>query len=112
MAILGWNLKKEILEITDDDLTNRLQEIRKMLPPLKRFRRQRSSKGTSLLLIFEGSLNGKPLKEMKADNYHLEIGSGNFVPGFEDQLIGMKKGETKEIKCYFPSDYQLSINCG
>ncbi len=42
---------------------------------------------------------------MKADNYFLEIGSQRFIPGFEEQLIGMKKGETKEIKVTFPEDY-------
>ena len=42
---------------------------------------------------------------MKADNYFLEIGSQRFVPGFEEQLIGMRKGETKSIKVIFPEDY-------
>ena len=64
-----------------------------------------SVNGDFVVIDFAGSLNGELFKELKAEDYFLEIGSEKFVPGFEEQLIGMKNGETKEIKVTFPDDY-------
>ena len=68
--------------------------------------------GEFATLDFEGTLAGEALKELKAENYFLEVGSGMLVPGFEDQLIGMKKGETKQIQVQFPDDYQAAHLAG
>jgi trigger factor len=64
------------------------------------------------VIDFEGTLNGKPLKEMKADNYILEVGSKTFVPGFEEQLLGLKNGETKQIRVRLPADYHAKHLAG
>ena len=61
--------------------------------------------GDLAIIDFEGFHNGKAFDGGKGDNYSLEIGSGTFIPGFEEQLIGMKAGEEKEIEVTFPSDY-------
>ena len=57
------------------------------------------------VIDFEGFVDGKPFEGGKAENHELEIGSGAFIPGFEEQVIGMKTGEEKEIKVKFPEEY-------
>ncbi|MDE7433826.1 MAG: FKBP-type peptidyl-prolyl cis-trans isomerase, partial [Mycoplasmoidaceae bacterium] len=54
---------------------------------------------------FEGFIENKPFPGGKAKGYDLEIGSKSFIPGFEEQLIGLKKGDKKDIKVTFPKDY-------
>ncbi len=74
------------------------------LAPLKRKRALK--KGDFALFDFEGFKDGKPFEGGKAEGYTLEIGSGQFIPGFEDGMIGMKVDEEKEIEITFPKDYQ------
>lgn len=61
--------------------------------------------GDIAVIDFEGYTNGKPFEGGKGENYSLKIGSGTFIPGFEDQLIGLKKGDEKDVKVTFPKDY-------
>ncbi|HEY0917919.1 trigger factor [Devosia sp.] len=61
--------------------------------------------GDRLGLSFTGKIKGKPFEGGSADHAHVTVGSGEFIPGFEEQLIGMKKGETREIEVTFPKDY-------
>ena len=61
--------------------------------------------GDVAVIDFEGFKDGEPFDGGKGENYSLEIGSGSFIPGFEEQLIGMKSGEEKDIKVTFPEDY-------
>ncbi len=63
------------------------------------------AKGDKIGLNFEGKIDGVPFDGGKADHSHLVIGSGDFIPGFEDQMIGMKKGEKGVINVTFPKDY-------
>ena len=65
-------------------------------------------KGDTADIDFEGFDNGVAFDGGKGENFDLEIGSGSFVPGFEDQLIGMKAGEEKDIDITFPENYTLS----
>ena len=62
-------------------------------------------KGDTADIDFEGFDNGVPFDGGKGENFDLEIGSGSFVPGFEDQLVGMKAGEEKDIDITFPENY-------
>jgi trigger factor len=61
--------------------------------------------GDSALLDFEGFVDGEPFEGGKAENFALRLGSGQFIPGFEDQVIGMKKGDEKTIDVTFPKNY-------
>ena len=61
--------------------------------------------GDTVLINFEGFVDGKPFPGGKAENYSLKIGSGTFIPGFEDQLIGLKALDEKDVKVKFPDDY-------
>ena len=62
--------------------------------------------GDTAVFDFTGYLDGEPFEGGSAQDFELKIGSGQFIPGFEEQMIGMKKGETKRIKVTFPEDYQ------
>ncbi len=66
---------------------------------------RKAKKGDTVEIDFEGFKDGVPFEGGKGENYSLELGSGSFVPGFEDQLIGMKAGEEKDIDITFPEDY-------
>jgi trigger factor len=102
----GIELEKEKIKVTDKDMEKRIDEIRQMFATMEELKDDRPvANGDFVVIDFAGSLNGELAKELKADDYYLEIGSQRFVPGFEEQLIGMKNGETKSIKVVFPEDY-------
>jgi trigger factor len=61
--------------------------------------------GDFVMIDFEGRLDGESLSELKSENYLLELGSKRFIPGFEEQLVGMKRGDVKDIEVTFPKDY-------
>jgi trigger factor len=64
-----------------------------------------AEKGDTVNINYEGFKDGVPFEGGKAENYNLELGSGSFIPGFEDQLIGAKAGDEKELNVTFPEDY-------
>lgn len=64
------------------------------------------AKGDTAVIDFKGVMDGEPLKNGSAENHRLEIGSNQFIPGFEDGLVGGKKGETKTLNLKFPDEYQ------
>ena len=70
------------------------------------------AKGDTALFDFDGYVNDEQFQGGKAENYELEVGSGAFIPGFEDQMIGMKKGEKKDVKVTFPKEYQEKTLAG
>ena len=110
---IGLELEKEEHEVSESDVEARLQEVREMFATMEEVITDRQiENGDFAVIDFEGTLNGKPLKEMKADNYLLEIGSKTFAPGFEEQLIGMRKGETKQLKIKLPEDYDVKVVAG
>jgi trigger factor len=80
------------------------------MQPLKRKRALK--KGDFALFDFEGFKDGEPFDGGKAEGYTLEIGSGQFIPGFEDGMIGMKIDEEKEIEVTFPAEYQSADLAG
>ncbi|HEU4965060.1 MAG TPA: trigger factor [Bacilli bacterium] len=68
--------------------------------------------GDTVNMDFKGFVNGEAFEGGEADNYQLEIGSGMFIPGFEEQLVGLKKGEEKTIEVTFPSEYHVANLAG
>ncbi len=92
--------------VTKKEIEERINELLKSVSTLKDVEDDRELKEGDISVIdFEGFVDGKAFEGGKAEDYALEIGSGNFIPGFEDALIGMKKGETKEINVTFPKEY-------
>lgn len=77
-----------------------------MVAPLKALKDDRGiENGDFALFDFEGFVDGKSFEGGKAENYTLDIGSGQFIPGFEDGMIGLKAGESKDIEVKFPENY-------
>ena len=110
---LGIDLEKEELIVTDEDVQGKLDEIRQMFATMEDLQEDRALvTGDFATIDFEGFLDGKTRNELKAENYLLELGSGSFVPGFEDQLVGVKKGETKTVKVTFPETYHATDLAG
>jgi len=93
-------------EVSEVEVTNRVNELLKSVSILKKVKdRDVLEDGDFALIDFEGSVNGKAFEDGKGEAYTLEIGSGSFIPGFEDQLIGMKIDEEREITVTFPAEY-------
>ncbi|MCX6073094.1 MAG: trigger factor [Campylobacterales bacterium] len=98
----------EVAKPAIDDLaiTIRIEELAGAQAPLVNIDEDRALvNGDSALLDFEGFVDGEPFEGGKAENFSLRLGSGQFIPGFEDQVIGMKKGEEKTIDVTFPENY-------
>lgn len=113
VGYLDLELEKEEPAVTQQDIDNRLKEIQQMFATMQDIEEERGlAAGEFATLDFEGSLAGEALKELKAENYFLEVGSNILVPGFEDQLVGMKKGETRLVQVRFPDDYQAAHLAG
>ncbi|MGA2330686.1 MAG: trigger factor [Syntrophales bacterium] len=110
---IGLELEKEKHEVEDSHVEARLEEIRDMFSTMEELEVDRGvSEGDYVVIDFEGFVQGKPVKEMKAENYLLEVGSKRFVPGFEEQLIGMKKNKAEQITIRLPDDYHAKTLAG
>jgi len=109
----GLELEREEKDVTEADIDARLQQIRQMFGTMEEVAEDRDVRESDFAVIdFAGSLDGETLKEMTAENYLLEIGSGMFVPGFEAQVVGMKKGQSKQIQVKFPEEYGVKRIAG
>lgn len=104
----------KIPEVTQEDITKRLEEIASARAPLVGIEdgRRKLKDGEYAKINFEGFIEGEAFEGGKAENYLLKIGSKSFIEGFEEQLIGMKKGEEKEINVTFPENYQAKHLAG
>ena len=100
----GLEAPKAEVNVTDEDVDNRLNEMADRNSRLVSVERE-IQKGDTADIDFEGFDNGVAFDGGKGENFDLEIGSGSFVPGFEDQLVGMKAGEEKDIDITFPENY-------
>ena len=100
-------------EIDVKDIDARLEEIAKSSAPLAKIARKRAVKdGDHAVIDFEGFVDGVAFEGGKAEKYPLQVGSGSFIPGFEDQVIGMKYEEQKDIVVTFPESYQAKNLAG
>ena len=104
----GLTAEKEEIKVSADDVKERLNEMAERNARLVSVDRK-AKKGDIAVIDFEGFDNGEAFEGGKGENYELELGSGSFVPGFEDQVIGMKAGEEKDIDITFPEDYHKDL---
>ena len=100
----GLNIKKDKVKVTKDEIDHEIGHLLERFAELE-VKDGKIENGDIAIIDFEGFKDGKAFEGGKAENYSLEIGSGSFIPGFEEQLIGMGKDEEKEIKVTFPEDY-------
>ena len=101
----GIEIKKVEYNVSDEDIEHELSHAAEHNARLVSVEDKPVEKGNITIIDFEGVTDGKAFEGGKAENYELEIGSGRFIPGFEDQIIGMKIDEEKDINVKFPEDY-------
>ncbi|MCE3039296.1 trigger factor [Helicobacter anatolicus] len=100
-------------KITQKDIDARAEDIAKREAPLiNAAKTKKLENGDSAVFDFEGFIDNKAFEGGKAENFELVIGSGQFIPGFEDSMLGMKAGEEKDIKVTFPENYQAKHLAG
>ena len=98
-------------EVTDEEVDAKLENERKNLAELV-VKEGAAENGDTVVIDFVGSVDGVEFDGGKGENHSLELGSGQFVPGFEDQLVGAKAGDEVEVKVTFPEDYQAADLAG
>ncbi|MCI8384647.1 MAG: trigger factor [Clostridia bacterium] len=101
----GIEIKKIEYNVSDEDIEHELGHIQEHNARLISIEDRPVEKGDITTIDFEGFVDGKAFEGGKAEGHELEIGSNTFIPGFEDQIIGMKINEEKEIKVTFPEEY-------
>ncbi|AKM19947.1 trigger factor [Anoxybacillus geothermalis] len=108
----GLEVEKMDATVTDEDVENELKRLQENYAELVVKEDGTVENGDTAVIDFEGFVDGEPFEGGKAENYSLEIGSGTFIPGFEEQLVGMKAGEEKEIQVTFPEEYHAEQLAG
>lgn len=98
--------------ITDEDVDGELRRIQKSQSRLENVEGRATETGDTLVFDFTGSVDGKEFQGGSAENFELVLGSGQFIPGFEDQLIGHEAGEDVDVKVTFPEDYHAADLAG
>ncbi|WP_243297427.1 trigger factor [Bacillus litorisediminis] len=99
-------------EVSDEDVQNELKKIQEQHAELTVREEGAAEAGDTVVIDFEGFVDGEAFEGGKAENYSLELGSNSFIPGFEDQLIGVKAGEEKDVEVTFPEEYHASELAG
>ena len=99
-------IKPNEVKVTKEEIDHEIEHLLERYEELvNKDENGKVENGDVVVIDFEGFKDGEPFEGGKGENYSLEIGSNTFIPGFEEQLIGMKSGEEKEIKVTFPEDY-------
>ncbi|ARC33565.1 MAG: trigger factor [Streptococcus salivarius] len=98
-------------EVTDEEVDAKLENERKNLAELV-VKEGAAENGDTVVIDFVGSVDGVEFDGGKGENHSLELGSGQFISGFEDQLVGAKAGDEVEVKVTFPEDYQATDLAG
>ena len=104
----GLSAPKDEVKVTAADVDERLKQLSDRNTRLVSVERE-AKEGDTAVIDFEGFLNGEPFEGGKGENHSLELGSHSFVPGFEEQVVGMKAGDEKDIDITFPEDYHADL---
>lgn len=101
----GIELEKTEYKVTDKDVEDELNKMADRNSRMVTVKDRAAKDGDTTVIDFVGTVDGKEFEGGKAENHELVLGSKSFIPGFEDQVIGMKTEETKDVKVKFPEDY-------
>ena len=104
----GLSAEKEEVKVSASDVDTRLKALADRNTRLVSVDRE-AKEGDTAVIDFEGFLDGKPFDGGKGENHSLELGSHSFVPGFEEQVVGMKAGDEKDLHVTFPEDYHQDL---
>ncbi len=98
-------VKARSTEVTDEEVDAEIKKLQEQQAELVLKEDQPAAEGDTVVIDFEGKVDGVAYDGGKGENYSLELGSNTFIPGFEDQLVGHKAGETVEVNVTFPEEY-------
>jgi len=101
----GIKVAKPPVKVDEEEVNKQLENLRNRHAKMVVVEDAALAKGDFAIIDFEGFIDGIPFKGGEGKGYPLEIGSGSFIPGFEDQLLGAKAGEEREVKVEFPAEY-------
>lgn len=101
----GLKVKKDKVTVTKEEIEHEMTNILERYGEVRVKEKGKLENGNIAVIDFEGFKDGVAFDGGKGDNYELEIGSNTFIPGFEEQLVGMKNGEEREINVTFPEEY-------
>ncbi|MEK3890555.1 trigger factor [Bacillus sp. FSL K6-3431] len=99
-------------EVTEEDITEELKTLQERQAELVVKEEGTAADGDSVVIDFEGFVDGEAFEGGTSENYTLEIGSGSFIPGFEEQVIGLETGAEKEVEVTFPEEYHAAELAG
>lgn len=105
-------VEKQEREITDQDVEDRLQREQDQHAEMVIKEDEPAAEGDTVVIDFEGFVDGESFEGGKAENHSLELGSNAFIPGFEEQLVGVKAGDNLDVTVTFPEDYQAEDLAG
>ncbi|APT45817.1 trigger factor [Bacillus safensis] len=108
----GLNVEKDDTAVTDEDVQEELKGMQNRQAELVVKEEGAIENGDTVVLDFEGFVDGKAFEGGKAENYSLEVGSGSFIPGFEEQLVGLEAGAEKDVEVTFPEEYHAEDLAG
>lgn len=101
----GLPVEKEKVEVSAEDVDKFLENLRERTATWRVVEEGEAEDGDLVIIDFTGYVNDEPLQGGKGENHSLILGSGSFIPGFEEQLLGVKPGEERRIQVTFPEDY-------
>ena len=104
----GRTAEKDEVKVGAADVNERLKQLQDRNTRLVSVDRE-AKEGDTAVIDFEGFLDGKPFDGGKGEGHNLELGSHSFVPGFEEQVVGMKAGDEKDLDITFPEDYHADL---
>ena len=110
-SLAGEPVERPVSEVNDSDLEELIADLRKQRAQFEEADKA-AEDGDQVNLDFEGFVDGEAFAGGKAEGHDLVLGSGSFIPGFEEQLLGSQAGEEKEVKVTFPEDYQAEDLAG
>ncbi|MHA6252101.1 trigger factor [Oceanobacillus sp. CAU 1775] len=108
----GLEVEEESVEVTDEDVDHELTHLQENHAELVVKEEGEVEEGDTVVIDFEGFTDGEAFDGGKGENHSLEIGSGQFIPGFEEKLVGKKSGEETEVELTFPEDYHAEELAG
>jgi len=104
-------VEKQDTEVTDEDVDERVKSAQEQQAELA-IKEDAAVEGDTVVIDFEGFVGEEAFEGGKGENYSLELGSGSFIPGFEEQLVGQKAGDSLDVTVTFPEDYQAEDLAG
>lgn len=106
---LGIEIEKKSTEVTDELVNEEIEKVRERNSRMVTVENRPAQNGDTVVIDFEGFVDGVAFDGGKAENYNLSLGSGNFIPGFEEQIVGHSTDEEFSINVKFPEDYQAEV---